>query len=257
MVVKVDHLEFNYADIRILNKVMLDVASGECISIIGPNGAGKSTLVKCIIGLLSPQKGGIEIDGKNIADMKRVEIARKVGYVPQSQMSLFPLKVFDMVLLGRRPHLSWRSSENDLNKALDALKVLRIEDLAMKNFNEISGGQQQKVIIARALAQETKILLLDEPISNLDIKHQLEVMELIKKLSEKYRITSIMVVHDLNIAARYSDKIAMMDKGQIVAYGTPEQVLTKDNILKVYDVEVEIGNVQERPYIVPLKARYA
>ncbi len=253
--VKADCLEFGYSDTKILNQVTLDVAAGECLSIIGPNGAGKSTLVKCIVGLLSPQKGRVEIEDENLADMKMRDIARKVGYVPQSQLSLFPLKVFDMVLLGRRPHLSWKSSEKDLNKVLESMKVLKVEDLAMRNFNEISGGQQQKVIIARALAQETTILLLDEPISNLDIKHQLEVMELIKRLSEEYRITSIMVVHDLNIAARYSDKIAMMNAGQIVAYGTPEQVLTKENIQEVYDVEVEIGSIQERPCIVPLKTR--
>ena len=142
-------------------------------------------------------------------------------------------------------------------KALKSMKILKIDELAMRNFSEISGGQQQKVIIARALAQETNILLLDEPISNLDIKHQLEVMELIRGLSKKYRITSIIVVHDLNIAARYSDKIVMMKDGQVVIHGVPEAVLTKENIRDVYEVEVEIGKIEGKPYIVPLKAHEA
>lgn len=252
--VKIDHLEFKYTDTKILNKIKLDISPGECVSIIGPNGAGKSTLVKCIIGLLTPQKGMVEIDDENLANMKRMEIAQKAAYVPQSQSSLFPIRVFDMVMLGRRPHLAWKSSEDDLNKVLKSLKILKIDDLAIRNFNEISGGQQQKVIIARALAQETNILLLDEPISNLDIKHQLEVMELIGEISKNYRITSIIVVHDLNIAARYSDKIVMMKDGRVVTHGTPETVLTKENIRDVYDVEVEIGKIKEKPYIVPLRA---
>ena len=254
MAVKVEQVEFKYSDTKILDKIMLDVSKGECLSIVGPNGAGKSTLVKCIIGLLSPQKGTVLIDGENLLKIKSIEVAKKVGYVPQSQSNVFPLKVFDMVLLGRRPHVSWRSSEDDLNKVINALKILDIEHLSMRQFNEISGGQQQKVIIARALAQEPKILLLDEPISNLDIKHQLEVMELVKELSTEYKITSIMVVHDLNIAARYSDKVAMMHNGRIQAYGQPEDVLTKENISNVYDVDVEIGVISGKPYIVPLKS---
>ena len=252
--VRVDHLDFKYAHADILSQVTLDSSPGECMSIVGPNGAGKSTLVKCIVGLLAPRNGRVKIDGENLADMKRMKIAQKVGYVPQSQSSLFPIRVFDMVLLGRRPHLSWKSSDNDLVKAMKSLVILKIENLAMKNFNEISGGQQQKVIIARALAQETEILLLDEPISNLDIKHQLEVMTLLRELSKKHRITSIIVVHDLNIAARFSDKIVMMKSGQVVTHGTPEKVFTKENIRNVYDVEVEIVYVKNKLHIIPLKA---
>ncbi len=255
MTVKVEQLEFSYPNAKILDNIMLDVSMGECLSIVGPNGAGKSTLVKCIIGLLLPQDGVIYIDGEELSKMKSSEIAKKVGYVPQSQSSIFPVKVFEMVLLGRSPHILWASSEEDLLKVASAIRFMNIENLSMRQFNELSGGQQQKVIIARALAQEPKILLLDEPISNLDIKHQSEVMELVKELSTEYKITSIMVVHDLNIASRYSDKVAMMHNGQIHAYGKPEEVLTEENISNVYGVDVEIGVIGGKSYIVPLKSR--
>jgi iron complex transport system ATP-binding protein len=251
----VNDLEFGYTNELVLDGVSFDVKPGECVSILGPNGTGKSTLIKCINGLLDPRNGEIEVNGKNIKNMPRIEMSKIFGYVPQSNASLFPLKVFDMVLLGRRPHLSWRSSKNDFDMVLKALKILNIEDLAMKNYNEISGGQQQKVIIARAVAQETKVLLLDEPISNLDIKHQLEVMELIKMLSEKHQISTIMIIHDLNIAARYSDKIIMMNKGKVVVSGEPEKVLTPDNIIKVYRVLAEVGVVKDKPSIIPLKTQ--
>ncbi|MCT4562717.1 MAG: ABC transporter ATP-binding protein [Maledivibacter sp.] len=257
MTVYINGLEFSYAREKILKGINLNILPGEHVCILGPNGAGKSTLIKCMDGLLKPQKGDIRIDGRSIGDMKREEIAKKLGYVPQSSTNLFTLKVFDMVLLGRRPHTTWRSSENDKRKVLNALELLNIEHLAMKNFNEISGGQQQKVIIARAIAQETDILLLDEATSNLDIRHQLEVMDIIRRLVDELGISAVMIVHDLNIAARYSDKIIIMNEGEIAAYGTPEEVLTEENISSVYGVEICIGDIKEKPYVVPLKAKYA
>jgi iron complex transport system ATP-binding protein len=208
-------------------------------------------------GLLKPQKGNIIVDDMSIINMKREEISKKIGYVPQSSTSLFMLKVFDMVLLGRRPHTTWRSSDKDKKKVLNALRLLNIEHLAMKNFNELSGGQRQKVIIARAIVQETDVLLLDEATSNLDIRHQLEVMSIIRKLVDDLGISVAMIVHDLNIAARFSDKIIIMNEGKIVACGTPEEVLTEENISSVYGVEICISNIKNKPYVVPLKAKYA
>lgn len=255
MKIRINDLEFSYAHEVILKSIDLDILPGELVSIIGPNGAGKSTLIKCMEGLLKHQKGEIKIDGSSIRKMNRGQIAKKLGYVPQSSASLFTLKVFDMVLLGRRPHTTWRSSENDQKKVLHALKLLNIEHLAMKNYNELSGGQQQKVIIARAIAQETDVLLLDEATSNLDIRHQLEVMDIMKKLINRLKISVVMIVHDLNIAARYSDKIIIMNEGQIVASGKPEEVLTEENISSVYGVEICISNIENKPYVIPIKAR--
>lgn len=253
MKINIKDLEFRYSKEKILKKVSLNITDGECVSLLGPNGAGKSTLIKCIDGLLTPNKGGVFVNNKNIRLMNRRDISKIMGYVPQASSDRFSLKVFDMVLIGRSPHMTWRSSFEDKEKAINALKLLGIEDLAMRGFGELSGGQQQKVIIARAIAQETKILLLDEAISNLDIRHQLDVMEIVTKLVREYGISVVMVVHDLNIASRYSDKIVMMKKGEIVKVGNPQDVLTKENIANIYGVEAHIREIANKPHVVPLK----
>ena len=223
------------------------------MALIGPNGAGKSTLLKCIDGLLQYQKGSIELNGKEIKKMHRKQIARQMAYVPQTVSNIFPFKVFDMVLQGRYPHANGRRRKQDLDKAFEALCLMGAQDLAMKNFGEISGGQQQKATIARAIAQEAKVLLLDEPTSNLDIRRQLEVMELLRRLVDKNGMSAIISMHDLNLTSRYADKVVMMDQGSVVAAGEPLAVLTTENIAAVYHVEVAVMNVQDRPYIVPLK----
>jgi iron complex transport system ATP-binding protein len=155
--------------------------------------------------------------------------------------------------MGRRPHIGWRSNEKDNEKVLDVLQMLKIEYLAMRDINEISGGQQQKVFIARALVQEPDVLLLDEPTSNLDIKHQLDVMDAIKKLVSEKEISAIMAIHDLNLGSRYSDRIIMMNGGTIVSAGNPSLVLNAENIKHVYGVEAFVRDELGRPYIVPVR----
>jgi len=155
--------------------------------------------------------------------------------------------------MGRRPHLSWRSSEKDTEKVLDMLQMLNIEEFAMRDINELSGGQQQKVSIARALTQEPDVLLLDEPTSNLDIRHQLEVMGIIKSIVREKKISAIMAIHDLNLASGYADRIIMLNSGKIFAAGNPVSVLTPDNIKWIYGVEAEVHNNNGRPYIVPIR----
>ena len=253
MNLEVNDLEFGYAKETILKGISFSVQKGERVSILGPNGAGKSTLLKCINGLLKPQKGLIMLGNEKTSKMKRIDLSKRFGYVPQASDGLFPLSVFDMVLLGRKPHMSWTSRAEDRQKALEALVQLKIEHLALKNYNELSGGQRQKVIIARALAQDTDFLLLDEATSNLDIKHQLQVMKLIERLSATKELTALMIVHDLNIAARWSDKIIMMNQNGIVAAGPPANVLTEDNICSVYEVRVRVRFEHNHPYIIPLK----
>jgi len=185
--------------------------------------------------------------------MSRMEIAKHIGYVPQSSTSAQALTVFEVVLMGRRPHIGWQSSDKDIEKAWEVLGLLKIESLAMRSFNELSGGEQQRVIIARSLAQEAKILLLDEPTSNLDIRHQLEVMELSRELVDKQKLAVVVAIHDLNLASRYCDKIVMMKTGQIVAAGKPTDVLTPENIKSVYGVEVAINYHDQIPNIIPIK----
>lgn len=249
----VEHLAFNYTSETILDDVTFNIEEGVCVSILGPNGAGKTTLLKCIDRLLQYKRGTIKLDEENLRELSHEELSQRVGYVPQATGSLFPIKVFDMVLMGRSPYITWQSSNYDQVKVLTALEKLNIKNLAMKNFNEISGGQQQKVIIARALAQETNILLLDEPISSLDIRHQMEVMDIVRDLVTQLQITAVMVLHDLNIAGRYSDKIVIMNKGRIFAIGSPKEILTKENIAKVYGIEAHVESIAGKPCIVPIR----
>ena len=251
MILKVKDVVFGYSSVKILDGVSLELEHSEILGVIGPNGAGKSTLIRCINNILKPQGGTIILDGKDIKDLTRMEIARKLGYVPQSTKNSFPATVFDTILMGRRPHCGWQSSSADVRKILEILELVGIEDLAMRDFTELSGGQQQKVILARALAQEADVLLLDEPTSNLDIRQQLETMEIVRSLVSERCISSIMAIHDLNLAARYADKILMLKGGRIFDVGDPFSVLTKENIQKVYGVEAEVKEDDGRPYILP------
>ena len=253
MRLQIRNLRFSYGSADILKNINLELNSSEVLGIVGPNGTGKSTLLRCIDRILIPE-GEVLLDGQEISGMSRVEIAKRIGYVPQSMTGVFPATVFDMVLLGRRPHLSWRSSEEDIDKVLEMLDLMDIKDLAMRNFNETSGGQQQKVLIARALAQDVDILLLDEPTSNLDIKHQLEVMEILTELSKTKGISVMMAIHDLNLASRYSDRIIMLNGGGIRDEGDPASVLTAENIRSVYGVDVVVRNEDGKPYMIPMRS---
>ena len=250
---KVKNVNFNYASVPILKDVCIELDRSEMLGVVGPNGAGKSTLLRCIDRILSPQEGCILLDGRDIMDMHLMDLAKKMAYIPQSAIQVFPATVFDTVLLGRRPHVGWRSSEEDLEKVLDTLQMMHIEDLAMRDINEVSGGQQQKIFIACALAQEPDVLLLDEPTSNLDIRHQLEVLDIIKNIVVEKGISAIMAIHDLNLAARYTDRVIMMNGGHIYAAGVPSAVLTPENINHAYGVEVEVINHKGRLYVLPLR----
>ena len=253
MKLKVKDVEFSYGSAPILKSICLELASSEMLGVVGPNGAGKSTLIRCIDRILKPQRGTILLDGQDIKKMHLMQLAKKIGYIPQSTAQVFPATVFDTVLMGRRPHIGWRSNEKDTEMVLEMLKKLNIEEFAMRDINELSGGQQQKVFIARALTQEPEILLLDEPTSNLDIRCQLEVMDIIKNIVTEKQISAIMAIHDLNLASRYADMTLMMNSGKIFSAGNPASVFTPENIEHVYGVEVKVSNQEGRPYIVPIK----
>jgi len=248
----IKNLSFSYTSRKILNDMNLDVGDGQIVSIVGPNGSGKSTLIKCIDKILTPSSGSILVDRQEITTMDRMELARNVSYVPQNSLRVFPNSVFDVVLMGRRPHLGWRGDSYDEQKVWMVLQVLGIEDLALSPFNELSGGQQQKVLIARALAQDTGVILLDEPTSNLDIWHQIDVMEILRSLMRKQDLTALIAIHDLNIAARYSDSIVMMKRGRIVAAGKPDTVLTAENLTSVYGIQANVRMIDDIPYIIPM-----
>lgn len=244
---------FGYDSNPVLDNVNFEIAPSRLVTIVGPNGSGKSTLIKCMDRIVSPQGGSILIDRKDVTKMSRMDVARYLSYVPQSSIRIFPTNVFDTILMGRRPHIGWLGSDGDEEKVWDVLRLLNIERLAMSNFNELSGGQQQKVLIARALVQEAEVMLLDEPTSNLDIWHQLDVMNIIRDVVKKREITAIMALHDLNLASTYSDRIIMMKRGRIVAAGDPTSVITAENIASVYRVEAAVRSLSDRPMIIPLR----
>jgi iron complex transport system ATP-binding protein len=243
-------LAFAYDGVSVLKNISFELRPHEILAVIGPNGTGKSTLLKCIDGLLKPRKGDILLNGRSTRGMPRREMAEYIGYVPQTPSYIFPFTVLDMVLLGRYPHKKHKGK--NLEKAYEALRLLDMENIAMRNFNEISGGQQQKVTIARAIAQEAEIFLLDEPTSNLDILHQLEVMELLRRFVREYDRSAVISMHDLNLTSRYADTVILLDQGKIVAAGEPFSVLTPENIAAIYHVAVEVKNIENRPHIIPV-----
>lgn len=246
----IDGIEFGYSSVPVLKDITLDANGPQLLSIIGPNGVGKSTLIHCINRILSPNKGTVMIDGDNVNDVSLKDLAKKVGYVPYSANDTFPLSVVDTVLMGRHPHATYKSLDKDLDIVYDTLRLLDIEDLALRNFNELSAGQHQKVMLARGLVQEPRILLLDEPTSNLDVRHQLDVTKMLKRLSREREMLVIMISHDINIAAKYSDQIILMNEGTIYDVGTPDKVITEDNLRTVYGVIAEITSDDGAPHVI-------
>lgn len=250
MEIKIDDVEFGYTSTPVLKDVKLDIDGAQLVSILGPNGVGKSTLIHCINNILTPTSGAVMVNDVDVTSFKLKELAKIIGYVPYASSDSFPLTVIDTVLMGRHPHSNWKSTEKDLNIVYETLEMLGIEDLAMRPFNELSAGQHQKVMLARGFAQEPQVLLLDEPTSNLDIRHQMEVTMLLKDMSVKKGILVIMISHDINIAAKYSDKIIMLSEGTIFVAGKPNDVITEENIRSVYHVDSKIIEDEGRPHVI-------
>ena len=249
--ISIDDLEFSYSkDALILHDITLDISNPQLISIIGPNGVGKSTLIHCINRILSPSKGTVMVDGMSVSEYNIKDLAKKIGYVPYTSTDTFPMSVVDTILMGRNPHRRWNSLKEDLRVAEEAMEMMDISHLAMRPFNELSAGQHQRVMLARGLAQEPEILLLDEPTANLDIRHQMDVIRLLKRLSVERGLVVVMISHDLNIASKYSDNVIMMSKGSIYAVGRPQDVITPENIKEVYDVDCEVIVSEGRPFMI-------
>lgn len=253
MKIQIDDVSFSYKgcdDTPVLKEISALIRGPQVVSILGPNGVGKSTLIHCINKILEPTGGKVFLDDVETTEYSLKDMAKRISYVPYSSSDTFPLTVVDTVLLGRHPHAGWKTTDEDLRKVYEVLERLEISDLAMRFFNELSAGQHQKVMLARGLVQEPDVILLDEPTSNLDIKHQLGISRMLRELSRTDGILVIMISHDLNIAARYSDNIILMHEGRIFAAGSPKDVLTEENIRTVYGVESKIIDDEGRPYIV-------
>jgi len=234
-----------------LTAVHLTFERGGIVSLVGPNGSGKTTLLRCVNDLLHPD-GRVLLRGRAVRSMSRRELARAVAYVPQSFTGDFPVTVFDMVLLGRRPHVGWSPSDRDLEVVARCIADLGLADFTLRDVGQLSGGERQQVLIARALAQEPEVLLLDEPTSNLDIRHQLNVMRYLCDIVSDRGLLALVAIHDLNLASQYSDDVVMMHQGHVYARGTSDQVLTRENIQIVYDVDVAIHRHGDLRHIVPV-----
>ena len=234
-----------YDEKEVLKNVSFSVPEKGFIGIIGPNGSGKSTLIKILSRGMKPTSGKVFYKGQNIFRLNTRFVASKIAIVPQEEISIFPFTVFETVLMGRAPYIgrfSWETKE-DVKIAESAMNLADVKHLRNRNLDELSGGERQRVVIARALAQMPKILLLDEPTSHLDINHQYDILELIRKLNENAGITVVMISHDINLASKYCKELVMLKNGRIFGQGPAKQVITKKIIKEVYGVNVNLVKV--------------
>ena len=240
---KLEDVWFSYGKRVVLKGITFEVDKG-LTTIIGPNGAGKSTLLKCIIGFLKPFRGRISLDGEDLMALPRAKVSKLVGYVPQRS---YPssLTVFDAVLMGRMPYMGWSVRDEDLKVVEEVLELFNLKDLAYRRVDSLSGGEFQKVALARAVAQRPKVLLLDEPTSNLDIKSQKDVMDVVTGLSG---ISVLLVTHDISLALRYAKSVVVMKDGEVMWMG-PKEDLNGSLLTKAYGVSVDIERVRGRLFV--------
>lgn len=252
-------LRLAYGERVVVDGLDLDVVDGTITSVIGPNGCGKSTLLRALGRLLPPKRGQVLLDGKQIHKMSTKQVARVLGLLPQSPVAPEGLTVADLVARGRHPHQSWyrQWSSGDEHSVAEALEMTGIGDLAERAIDELSGGQRQRAWLSMALAQGTDLLLLDEPTTYLDLSHQVDVLDLIGNLHDRSGRTVVMVLHDLNLAARYADRLVAMKDGAIVAGGTPKDVLTEELLADVFDLNARVieDPVVGTPLVVPIGGR--
>ena len=253
-------LDLAYGDRTVVTDLDLSIRRGVITTIVGPNGCGKSTLLRSVGRLLKPKQGQVLLDGNDIASIKPKQLAKLLAVLPQSPTAPEGLRVADLVARGRSPHQSWirQWSGDDEAVVTDALRLTGISDLADRSVDELSGGQRQRAWIAMALAQETDVLLLDEPTTYLDLAHSIEVLDLVDRLHDEMGRTVVMVLHDLNLAIRYSDVLVVMKSGKIVATGTPKEVVTEELLLEVFGLRSRVIDdpVSDRPLIIPVGTRH-
>jgi iron complex transport system ATP-binding protein len=242
-------ISFAYNGHPVLEDVTFALDASRILCVLGVNGAGKSTLLKCLNRILKPRSGAVFVDGEDVLSMSRNNVARRMGYVPQRHPET-RLTVYEVVLMGRKPHIRWTTSGNDYAVVEKVIHQMGLEHLAMRPVTDLSGGEVQKVVIARALAQSPEVLLLDEPTSNLDLKNQLEVMTLIRRIVRSQGLSAVVAIHDLNIALRFGDDFLFLKDGGIhSACGRDD--LTAETIRQVYGVEVTLTDVDGHAIVVP------
>lgn len=242
MNLEVQNISLSYGRRQVVKDLTFCLKTGELVGLIGPNGCGKTSIIKTLSRILHPDSGQIFLDGKKLQRMSRSDLARQIGVVPQNPLLPDAFTVAELVLLGRNPHLGWLCSESQSDLAIvrSAMERTGISHLAERRLGELSGGERQRVTIARVLAQEPRAILLDEPTANLDISHQIEVLDLIKSLCQEKKLAVLIAIHDLNLAAQYCDRLILLGEGRIYAEGSPQEVITAANIKNVYAADSSV-----------------
>ena len=239
---KIESLTVAYGSKTILHDISFAVQPGEILALIGPNGTGKSTLIRAISGVISIKSGDVFSNGENLADLTIRQRAKTLSVVPQARQLGGAFSVEQAVMMGRTPYLSWLRQESEADKAAVklALEQTSLEAFADRSIAQLSGGEQQRVLLARALAQSTPTLLLDEPTNHLDLQHQTNLLSIVKRLAKEESLTVLVAMHDLNLVSFFADKVALLANGNLECLGTPEEVIRAENISAVYQTPVEI-----------------
>ena len=245
---KINNVNKNYGYQKVLSQINLEIPQNKLTCIIGPNGAGKSTLLNAISRLIKVDKGDILINSKNLKDWDKKELSKTLSIMKQLNNINVRLTIADLVAFGRYPYSEDRLTENDYQKINEALEYTGLSSIKDKYIDELSGGQKQRTYIAMTLAQDTEYILLDEPLNNLDIKHILEVMNLLKKLVEEQNKTIILVVHDINIASTFADYIIAMKNGEIIESGLTEDIINNEILYKIYEINFQIENFKNKKF---------
>ncbi len=254
-IIQLEDISFTYETSPVLIDLTFSTGKKDFIGLIGPNGSGKSTLLKIMGAILKPDSGSIEFKGSPLSQFSKKLFAQSVSWIPQEHPMVFPFKVSEIVLMGRHPYLSRLSfeSEEDFDITRRAMEITMTSQFADRYFNEISGGEKQRVMIASALAQSPELLLLDEPTSALDLKYQIQILSILKNLNANHDMTLVMAMHDLNLASRFCNRLILLNEGKIVRDGTPEEVLEKEILEQVYGIEVDLsskdGSIMVHPVI--------
>ena len=246
--IEIKNISFSYEENQVLKDISFDVHPGECVGILGNNGAGKSTLITCLNKIRTPKSGAVHIDSHDVLKMGRLETARGISYVAQKN-ELSQMTVFDSVLLGRKPYIRWAVSQDDLDLCDSMLEKVGLTNFKLRYINELSGGELQKVMLARALVQQPRLLLLDEPTSNLDPKNQHEMMALVRQLVQEQKISALVVIHDLTLALRYCDKFLFISNGVVYRYGDAS-IITEETIYDVYGIASAVIEVKGHKVVV-------
>ena len=251
--IELEHITFGYGKGTLFHDLSTQVKEDEFCAVVGPNGSGKTTLLKCVAGLLTPDAGNVFVNGRNVREFSTRELATQVAYVPQRQDLIFDLPVYDMVTMGRNPYQRHWQLANAQDDAIveEMLAQCNLTHLRDRMASELSGGELQRTLIARAMAQQTPVMLLDEPLSNLDVAHKFEIMEILKRLNQEHNILIMIIVHDFSIALQYATHAILMETGQVLCHDVASAVLSPDNIRSCFrlgsDFEIdERGNISKK-----------